>query len=327
MSSHAHDYGYAVGYVRALEAKLMQDAQVKRMLDAGDASESYAVLYDTKYAEVLQMYPQVEAFEYALEKELLITKKQLGTISPNDLLVEGITMWYDFYNVKTLLKASLQKRPYEEVEKYLSPLGDIPFSKLRNFAYNGASLRDFSFASKAAQDLYKQYNNLRFVDFVFDRLMFDRMIDWAHEIGSELLVAFVKKRIDLENAQIFFRIPERQRIEAGDKIFLTGGHFPPSYFMGKYQDARKYIVSIYGGNEALVKAFEQNQNFSVLQHESENILLAILHKSKYVSNGPEPIIAYWWEQERTNEIIRTILVAKLNGLDLEFVRKKIHIYY
>jgi len=49
--------------------------------------------------------------------------------------------------------------------------------------------------------------------------------------------------------------------------------------------------------------------------------------AKYVSFGPEPVIAYIFAKENEIKLIRIIMVGKINGIDGEVIRERLRENY
>jgi len=314
------DYGYTIGVIRVLEAKLFSVHQYDRMIGSETAESAYIILNDTDFSEFLPEFQSVKDFEKVLEKSLLKTKELLDKITPNDYIMKGMWKWYDFYNVKTLLKAFLQKKTFEDVKDMLSPFGATCHSKLKDFVFNNIEIKKFSKAKEEAILLYKQKKNIRFVDFVFDKALFSYLQDWANKVGTSFVLQYLRKKIDLTNIQTLFRMDETTKKDLGEIAFIPNGNFPWKDFNESPEKTRKIILSTIK-NEHDLNEFENNHNFKLLEKASEDTLIDFLRETRYISEGPIPIMGYWLSRERSADIIRSILVGKLNGVDNEEIRR------
>ena len=321
----SQDYGYITGFVRSLESGLLRSAQVEQMLDAATAADAYTVLADTDFADAVSDSPAVEDFEQAVEKSLLRTKKRLGSTVPNPVTLKGIWTWYDMYNIKTALKAALKGKTFEDIQEVLSPFGSIDQTKVRDFAFGEGAIREYDYLKDRVKDVYAKNQDVRFVDFLCDKALFTKLLAWADELGSDALTQFVKQWIDTVNAQTFLRTNSDVRAELGEEIFITGGNIYLNVFTGSDEEGKSRITKLLG--EAGVRELDENSQFQALTMEVENLLTGFLRGAQYIDAGPEPVVAYWWARQKSSEIIRTILVGKLSGIDGEEIRKHVKEVY
>lgn len=98
------EYAYAVGRLRALEARMLNDAQITRMVEASDLQSAFLVLGETPYAEKIDRLPHPFDFEELLKQELISTKRLLDNLAPKNEILDVIFKKYDYHNLKVLLK-------------------------------------------------------------------------------------------------------------------------------------------------------------------------------------------------------------------------------
>jgi len=120
-------YAYAVGRLRALEARLINDAQIIRMTEAPDLQSAFLVLGETPYSEKIDRLPQAFDFEELLKQELISTKQLLDNLAPKDEILDVIFKKYDYHNLKVLLKNKLTGGTST---KALYEIGTLPWHEL-----------------------------------------------------------------------------------------------------------------------------------------------------------------------------------------------------
>jgi V/A-type H+-transporting ATPase subunit C len=64
-----------------------------------------------------------------------------------------------------------------------------------------------------------------------------------------------------------------------------------------------------------------------LEKASHNFLMQALKPAKYLSFGPEPILAYYFAKVNELNLIRMIVLAKLNAVSLDLVKERLNTVY
>ncbi|PIP16984.1 MAG: hypothetical protein COX44_02425 [Candidatus Portnoybacteria bacterium CG23_combo_of_CG06-09_8_20_14_all_37_13] len=102
-------YEYAIGLIRVLEKKILDQTDIARMASAENAEESFRVLNDTDYADnLLNLKPK--EFEKALENDEKDLKKLLQKIIDNKCLLEFLFLKDDYLKLKLYLKSKFNKK-------------------------------------------------------------------------------------------------------------------------------------------------------------------------------------------------------------------------
>jgi V/A-type H+-transporting ATPase subunit C len=71
----------------------------------------------------------------------------------------------------------------------------------------------------------------------------------------------------------------------------------------------------------------EDGSFSALNRETENYLTQFLKYTRYVTFGADPLFAYFAAREQDLNIIKMILVGKLNELPKEEMRERMPVTY
>src|SRR3989339_1314207 len=75
-------YAYAVGRIRSLETKMLDETKLIRMADAPDFQSAYAVLNETSYADHMPALKHPFDFEGLIDLELKSVDKFLCATAP-----------------------------------------------------------------------------------------------------------------------------------------------------------------------------------------------------------------------------------------------------
>ncbi len=321
MSKIKNDYGYIIGVIKALESKLFMHSHYDRMIESKTAADAYVILNDTDFAEDLNSFPNVKDYEEVLEKSLLKTKDYISKTIPNDIVLDWVWKWYDFYNVKLLIKASVKNKTFEDVQNMLSVFGSIDKTDLRDFVFGNKEIEIFGEVKQTAIKAYNETQNIKYIDFIFDKAMFEYMLNWSKKTWSSLVKSFVRKLIDTTNVSTWLRMSKEERETISELVFINGGGvIESSSFMQDDDKVEKVILEIVKD----VKSFEKiktDGDYKLLDKISNDVITEFMRETKYESEGPEAIIGYWWAREKSSEVIRSVLVWKINWIDNEEIRK------
>jgi len=76
-----------------------------------------------------------------------------------------------------------------------------------------------------------------------------------------------------------------------------------------------------------IRKLERESSFVALEKEINDFLIQILKPAKYLSFGPEPILAYYFAKVNEINLIRMIILAKLNNVPSDLVKERLNNVY
>ncbi|MGI6145867.1 MAG: V-type ATPase subunit [Bacillota bacterium] len=129
-------FAYAVGRIRALENRMIDQARFSRMIDAETHEELMRVLGETEFGGDRDVRPGASAYEDLINAELLRVHELVASMSPDPALTGVFRARHDFHNMKALLKAALAARDrgiraQGEGARALSALGWLDVDTMR----------------------------------------------------------------------------------------------------------------------------------------------------------------------------------------------------
>lgn len=101
-------FAYAVGRIRALENRMIDQARFNRLIDSESPEELARILGETEYGQASDVGPG--RFEEIIDAELVRVHDLVAGMSPDPLLTGVFRARHDFHNVKVYLKARLAAR-------------------------------------------------------------------------------------------------------------------------------------------------------------------------------------------------------------------------
>lgn len=331
-------FSYAVGRVRALEAKQLAPGDVERMLGAKDAYDAYRIFNDIEFSTHIGAANEIHDFQKVIDAELADTKKLLTSIVHPDLVWVLEILWirYDFHNLKTALKGNILNWSAEETKgMMMDELGAISTEHMYDFV-TGGSVGDliderYILAKEKAEKAYEESKDIRSVEYVLDRDLHTLKYHLAKKSKNKFLLDFVQKEIDAYNIITYFRLKgEISEFEVGfEDLFVDNGKVSYEKF---FNDKEKTIEGLLRTDYyRMAKAYElYNKNevdFAALEREGDNMLVEHMQQTKHTPLGPEPIFAYYWAKKNNARVIRMVMVGKLAGLSEDSIRKRLRKLY
>ncbi len=338
-----HEFAYAVGLVRALETNLLSENEMERMLLAKSPEEALRILNETDFGRNLDPATKPEDFQKVLDKTFLEFKERLVKSVPDKRILNILWMEYDFHNIKTMLKAKLMGKSFEDIEGILSKLGKIDVMHLKDYIFDGVN-RDWDIYPQTeqyikkriltAKNLFLKIGNPQVIDLFLDQKLMKVIFGKAEDSKSEFLMDYVRKLIDLNNIRLFFRMQitgkDIQMFEYG---FLWNGTIPWEKMRDAYSQGLKNFVENMKNTPYSkivsegMKKYEEENTLIYLEKEIENYLIEYIKGAKLITFGPEPIIAYLLAKKNNAFITRMIMVNKLNKIPPEEIKERLRILY
>jgi V/A-type H+-transporting ATPase subunit C len=143
---------------------------------------------------------------------------------------------------------------------------------------------------------------------------FDFLIDYLHTLS------------DLLNIKSFFRFKNLKKDkDEFSKILLDSGYIKKRIYLDCYLESWEVFLENFKNTtyasliEESFEYFKENNSFLKLEILIENFLINQIRSAKYICLGPEPILAYYLAKKNEINLIRLLILAKLNNLPREKV--------
>lgn len=320
--------------LRVLETRLLDKAKFDRMIDASSAQEVLKVLQETEYANVMHSVKRVEDYEMILSSELKRVYQFIYNISPVKELVDVMTIKYDYHNLKVLLKEKFLNKDFSKI---IIDVGKVNASKLK-YAVDNEYYRDLeTIMRKSIEEVvidFASNKDPQRIDIIFDKYMFQEMVQISKNIEDKFLEKYLKSLIDLTNIRTLLRIKKQNKSrEFFLSVIIEGGTIDKDRLLVLLNDSVENIpgkLSYTNYAEVLrvgIEAYSRNGSVNIFEKSSDNYIMELMKSAKYISFGIEPLIAYAFAKESEIKIIRTIMVGKLNNIAGEVIRERLRDSY
>jgi len=339
-----YDFAYSVALVRVLETMLLSENEVERMMLAPNAKEAFRVLNEFDYADNKAGIDNPAKFQKVLDEGLMDIKERLVEVTPEQRVLRILWYWYDFHNIKTMVKGKLSEKPYEEIAHLLTPLGFIPLESLKSVIYLDTDApfpvtdKSEKYIKNKIKKVYvlfeKEKRNPLVIDLYFDQKMMKMIHNIAVDSGNEFLIKYVKKLIDLANIKLFFRMKIQEKdLDLYELAFLWNGTIPFSKFKEAFmQNLSDFPDVLRSTPYARIiaegyKHYESEKTLIFLEKQVEDHLTRYIKEAKLSPFGAHPLVAYFLAKKNNAQIMRMILIHKLNNIDPEEIRTRLRNLY
>jgi V/A-type H+-transporting ATPase subunit C len=76
-----------------------------------------------------------------------------------------------------------------------------------------------------------------------------------------------------------------------------------------------------------LQRLERERSFLYIEKAMHDFLMQALRPAKYISFGPEPLVAYYLAKVNEMDLMRMVILAKLNAVSPEVVKERLSLAY
>lgn len=353
LSSDAMRYGFAVGKVRVLETRGLDDSAYERLLDAPTFAEQKRLLSESPYGRYLENAQTAEDVERGLAEALDAFYRFLDQAALPAPVTRFFRLRYDFANLKAAAKARVLGVPMAgllmehgsvpleafggDLTSLPEPLGSVarvlPFGARE--AENGRvaagatpSAATTPTADGEGRPSDGEYAETMAIDTAVDRAMFAALLEEAREAGSGYLLELARLAVDTANVRTLVRARVAGvRPAVVRELLIPGGTVDTPRLAS--------IAELAPGDAALaVQRIPSLKRVSAgeLQHpESLDVALdavtaAALKRGRMGGQvGPEPVISYVFAREAEVAGLRVLLLGRLSRIDNDTLRARLRV--
>lgn len=169
----------------------------------------------------------------------------------------------------------------------------------------------------------------------------NEMKEALKDYGSEFLSDYLTYLIDMHNIKTFVRfyiLKEPQ--EKLSRSLVSGGFIDRNELLRLYEQSLEVLLIrleyVHKRNSIVDYAFylaeairnaEKNYSFVALEKAINDFLIEVLKQAKRISFGPEPLLAYYFARMNEINLIRMIIMAKLNDMPKDLIVERLNSVY
>jgi V/A-type H+-transporting ATPase subunit C len=327
-------YAEAVSRIRAMETKLFDESMLNKLIESPSPEEAIKFLQETEYASEIQSIKKVQDYEIILSKELKKLYDFLYKTVPDKDLVDIMELKYDYHNIKTLLKGKALNKNYDYLLIKVKP--DYTEKIISSIQMD--NYRDIPrIMGEAIQKAYSEFSitkDPQVIDIIIDSYMYKHMLIKAEKFEESFIINFIKLNIDLTNIKTLLRVKNQNRNrEFLNLVLISGGKVDKDILLNCLNESieniiNKLMFTDYGNILKMgLQEYSKNKKLNKFEKLCDNYTMNYLKKSRYISFGPEPILAYIYGKENEIKSIRIILVGKINKVPSNIIGERLREVY
>lgn len=327
-------YAYGVARVRVLENKLLTRDKVERMVDAPSSDDALKILAETDYGVGIAELTDPGEYEKLLNNEAEKSHEFITTISPDPEITDLFFLKYDMHNLKVLFKARLLET---EAEELLLRSGTIPMAVLKEAVQDKNYLHLPAFLKVILEELENTLSiktDPQAVDLILDRGMYQEIMRVCKTKKNTFVINYFAQQIDLVNLESFLRVKKMEEgVDFLKEILIPEGNMKISFFIQAIEESLEQLMvklaySDYGKVVSQgIDSFLKNGNITEFEKLADEYLLSFVKAAKRNPFGIEPIIGYLLAKENEANLIRIVMVGKMNNIPTEKIRKRLRDVY
>lgn len=325
-----NDYAQSVILARVYEKGLLGKAKLDRMIDAVDANESFKILLDSEYSKSASNIMDVFGYVELLNREMVRLRNVADELLKDERLLEMMTLKYEYHNIKIIAKSKYVSKDLSE-KFIISKASNPNLMMVQVQADKYSSIRDeYAKALKEALSEYEKTRDPQLIDIVIDRNYFNHMTNLISSVDNKYLKKYIQAEIDFYNIVALLRMQRMNKnINFAEKVLVDNGTISKEKILSLLQaDVDKLInvfkIEYFG--DYVKKGLEQYKktgSLSKLELQKKKFLMDLNKDAKFITFGPEPIIAYIQSKEYEIDKVRFILIAKINNISAEKIRERL----
>lgn len=327
-------YTQAISRLKVLETRLIERTKMDRMIDSPTAEDALKILQESEYAVHLGKIKRVEEYEVVLKDELKRVYSLMYEVTPVKLLMDIMSLRYDYHNIKVLIKAVELK---SSLDHLLVDVGTVPVEKLKNYL-DSEDYTDLHPIMREGIEKtlakFKAERDPQLIDIMLDGTMYKHMLDQAQLLDEKFVTDYLRINMDLINLKTLFRVKKQNKErDFLDSVLLPGGFLDRDVYMNSFNDSMDTLTQklsytdYYNVLRFSVEDYQKTGRMNTFEKLSDDFLMEFIKKSKFISFGPEPLLAYLTAKETEIKNIRIILVGKVNKVAPESIRERLRETY
>jgi V/A-type H+-transporting ATPase subunit C len=323
-------FAHSIARIKAMENRLLSKAKLDSLIDASDFSDSIKMIQDTQYGEYIASASYESGLKHALEDVYM----NMYNIIPVHEVIDVLAVRYDGHNIKSILKGKFSGF---DTSSILINVGTIPIESLKQLILEENYINIPETIVKTVQkavSTFSEAGDPQDIDLIVDKGIYEYAMEIAKDSKFDYLVEFVKFNIDITNLKTFIRIKAQEKsIEFLDKVFINGGTLDYSLFssfinesLERFSDKLSYTKFSKWSDQG-ISEYIRNGDLGSIDRYGDNYMLDHIKKSKFISLGTEPIIAYIIARENEIRALRIILTGKKSNVHPEKIRERMRDVY
>ena len=321
---------FAFGRVCVLENALVNSDKLKRVLDAKSADDALKGLVEIGFGAGEQAN-DVYDYEKLIKKDLETAYAFVHDVTPDEAITNLFFYHYDYHNVKVLIKAAILK---EDAEDLLIPYGTVDIETLKQAVEAPARA---NIAPEMKEFIESCMGETKVeateIGYLADGALYKQLARELKKINNKAIRQYFSVQADYNNVLSVLRSRGLDDASLIQKAYLPLGSFALEELYGAFDmDNEAFLKMLRSKNADTgiiegVSYFFEKGTMSLIEKNKDNYFIKLF---KPLSKNPfsiGPVLGYLMAKEQQANIIRLIMVAKINKLPQEHVIERLRDLY
>ncbi len=320
-------FAYSVAYMRTMENRMLEAADLDQMLSMATAEEAVRYLAERGYGDGNPVEGK-RAIDEMLKEELEKAWEEVRQACPKGAPIDVLLYQNDFQNLKTILKAVFSGEKWDALMLY-------PVTVEPELIYHAVSENDMELlppllkqSAQEAYELLARTNDGRRAESLIDKAAFAAMHKAAFAAKNSFLLGWIDLWAMLSNMKIALRSAgEGQSKELARESLISAGEIDPDALAGASAQGRAAVLAVFTeyGYAGAVQAAEQSM--SEFEKWSDNMLMDYVKNAKNSSFGFEPLLAFLFGKKAEIQAARIVLYGLLNHIPKNVLKERLREMY
>lgn len=321
-------YIYSVSRTNTLAQFLLSKTDIERLLVAEPGEDLQSALKETYLASYVLKVPH-EDVALAVEQTLIDAKHLIHKIAPKSDMFKVLWVQYDVHNLRVLAKATAKNLTVNECRGYFTLRGIYQPELLQKHITE----KTLSSLQPNWQEVFDRAvtlvteGKIDLVDGIFDELYFETSQRIVDAVGDTFMKTYLSTLIDLYNIRSRLR-HLKNPVVPFEPSFVSGGTFRVDQV--ETLDDVLAMLAKQGGVEYwkdALELFTETGNFTQLDAKVADRLLLVTKEASLDMFSSASLVLYYLKCRQAAANIRTIVVGKNSGMDIESIRSNLRLAY
>ncbi|NLP47844.1 MAG: V-type ATPase subunit [Clostridiales bacterium] len=315
------EYVYGVARVRVNELSLLTKNNFEQLIAAANYDAAIDVLVQKGW-----LFEDRDDYYAAIENERQKMWQLLSEAAPNVKELHPLIIANDFQNLKAAIKAFFTQEEFEHLLAQPSVYSAqiiLDAIKIKAFDDLPELLQE---AAKEAFEAIIKHESGRLADIALDKRALMAALELAEATKSSTLKEIVALNAFVANINIAMRsVAIGKQADFMSAAMVKTDALDNDELIEATLDSpeklEKYILNHLG--ESAAKAFKEG--LTAFEKWQDEEVLKLLVASKYTAFGLDPLCAYLLRKEIELKNVRIILLAKINSLEQNVIRRRVRL--
>lgn len=319
------DYAFAVARIRANENKLLTSSDVERLISAETFKECIDLLKSKGYSFEDE---NGENFSLALEKQKKALWTLLNEAAPDKEQLKVLCVQNDYYNLKAALKAMICEKSAKGLFAYPTSLDLAALEKAVESHEFSALPGVMGECAKEAYETACRTENGQSADIIIDKAALTAVLSESKKSSCEMLREIAVHLCACADIKIAYRSAKAKKSFEFIESALADVDGIDTKELAKAAATDTGAVLEYLKRTPFSKEGELlSKSSAAFEKESDDKIIEISKKAKYVFFGFEPLAAYYFAKTAELKTVRLILCSKKAKADEKTIRERVRSLY